>query len=289
MYKKREYMKLNERQSKIVNHQLELLRLREKKQFKFDPDNPFNLELWDNIEKKIPEKALVALEKAFEAGFKFMFEKGNSMINKTGNFPELKRKGLSNVRTVRKRLTDESLRAISGSVNKKTMNAKTLSTVEGAALGIFGIGLPDIPVFLGVLFKAIYEIACCYGFDYDTDEERAYALAIMRLAAAPDDEKDEYSQACDELSDLIDTGRCPDDIVNDDVVKETSDLMSTAMLVAKFIQGITIVGSIGAAFNYSWMKKISAIADIKYKERFFRELMNPNSRFDTNDLMPPKE
>ena len=108
-------------------------------------------------------------------------------------------------------------------------------------------------------------------------------MSLMRLAAAPDDEKGEYSRACDELAELIDSENAPDDIISSEVIKETSDMMSTAMLVAKFIQGITIAGAVGAAFNYSWMKKISTVADIKYKERFFKELMNPDSRFDKID------
>lgn len=282
-------MKLNERQEKIVLHQLELLRLQEKQLFKSDPGNPFNLEIWDTIEEKIPEKAMSALETAFEKGFVFIFDKGNGMIEKAGNFAELKRVGKKNARSIREKFSLETFQKIENNVKKKRTSAKTLSTVEGAALGVFGIGLPDIPVFLGVLFKAIYETAACYGYDYDSPQERAYALCLLQLAAAPDEEKEEYSKACDEIARLIDRGQCPDTVVTEEMIKETSDMMSMAMLVAKFIQGFTILGSIGAAFNYSWMKKISTVAGIKYKERFLRDLADPESTWDEEDepLLPP--
>ena len=43
-------------------------------------------------------------------------------------------------------------------------------------MGFFGLGLPDIPLFLGVLLKSIYEVALSYGYTYDTQEEQIFIL-----------------------------------------------------------------------------------------------------------------
>ncbi|QRV21485.1 EcsC family protein [Lacrimispora saccharolytica] len=39
----------------------------------------------------------------------------------------------------------------------------SISVIEGGVLGAFGIGLPDIPLFLALVLKSVYEIALSYG------------------------------------------------------------------------------------------------------------------------------
>ena len=38
-------------------------------------------------------------------------------------------------------------------------------------MGVLGIGLPDIPVFTGMILKNIYETALQYGYSYESREE----------------------------------------------------------------------------------------------------------------------
>ena len=38
-------------------------------------------------------------------------------------------------------------------------------------MGALGVGIPDIPVFTGVILKSIYEVAMSYGFEYESDFE----------------------------------------------------------------------------------------------------------------------
>ena len=59
---------------------------------------------------------------------------------------------------VDKNLTKKNIKKVDGSANAKIIFNKTISIVEGSALGILGIGLPDIPIFIGFLLKNIYEI-----------------------------------------------------------------------------------------------------------------------------------
>ena len=57
-----------------------------------------------------------------------------------------------------------------------------LGEVEGVGMGFFGLGLPDIPLFLGVLLKSIYEVALSYGYTYDTQEEQIFILKLIETA-----------------------------------------------------------------------------------------------------------
>jgi hypothetical protein len=51
-------------------------------------------------------------------------------------------------------------------------------------------------------------------------------------------------------------------------MKETSKALSEALLTAKFIQGIPIVGVVGGAVNYSTVNRVAKFARIKYKKRY---------------------
>ena len=63
-----------------------------------------------------------------------------------------------------------------------------VSAVEGVGMGILGMGIPDIPLFLGVLFRVFYEIALSYGFSDDTDEEQIFILKLIQTAVSHDRE-----------------------------------------------------------------------------------------------------
>lgn len=95
--------------------------------------------------KKIPDTA-------FAKAFTLIFEKGTGVIEKT---------------------------------SKKSKGAGTknllLSGVSGVGMGVLGIGLPDIPVFTGMILKSIYETALHYGCGYDTKEDRRIMMRQTRL------------------------------------------------------------------------------------------------------------
>lgn len=61
--------------------------------------------------------------------------------------------------------------------------------LEGVGLGILGIGLPDIPLFLGALLRGFYQIALSYGVDVRQDEEQIYLLLLLACAAVPQQEQ----------------------------------------------------------------------------------------------------
>ena len=49
-------------------------------------------------------------------------------------------------------------------------------------MGVLGIGLPDIPVFTGMILKNIYETALHYGYSYESREEKYFILLLIQGA-----------------------------------------------------------------------------------------------------------
>ena len=149
--------------------------------------------------------------------------------------------------------------------NKSNRVNIAVTAVEGAGLGLLGIGLPDIPIFLAVILKGIYETALHYGYDYNDKREQIYILRLMRGAMA------EQEQQCDELvektAEDIEKGiAVPYDFKQE--VKKTAETLSNAMLIAKFIQGIPLVGVTGSGYNVMVYTKILKYCHRKYKKRY---------------------
>ena len=53
---------------------------------------------------------------------------------------------------------------------------------RGAVLGLLGIGLPDIPIFLAALLRSLYTQALHFGVDYGKAEEQVFLLELLALS-----------------------------------------------------------------------------------------------------------
>ncbi|NLX62767.1 MAG: EcsC family protein [Tissierellia bacterium] len=219
------------------------------------------------IQDKIPGKLKDTLEDAFYIGFKLVFEKGHKYIEKTYDKDKLKLEhDLNNYM-----LEINSNRKNFKSLDKKAKSSKNInsaiSILEGGVLGVLGIGLPDIPLFISIVIKTIYEIALSYGYDYNKDEEKAYILLLISTSLSKGDRKKELNEKVDILARQIDKGNNIEiDLQN--YIKIASCTLSNAMLTAKFIQGIPIVGAVGGLVNYSIIRKIGNYSSLKYKKRY---------------------
>lgn len=225
------------------------------------------------IRSKIPAKLLSTLESAFQKGFAYIFDKGTSLIEKSGNLTGVREEAADHYALLSRGITKERLKNFDISAGNRSWTNKGLTTLEGAALGVFGIGLPAIPVFLGVLFKTVYEISASYGFDYKSPAERAYILALIRVAASQGGDRLMESRNCDRLGERIDNGLYDGDGPTPEDIQIASNRLASSTLVAKFVQGITFVGVLGAGFNYYWIHRVSRIALMKYKRRFLTRLL----------------
>lgn len=80
--------------------------------------------------------------------------------------------------------TRKSLRKFKTNANKSGNTNLLLSGVSGIGMGILGIGIPDIPIFTGMILKNIYEIALHYGFDYESETEKYFILQLIEGAVS---------------------------------------------------------------------------------------------------------
>ncbi|MCQ2969386.1 MAG: EcsC family protein [Clostridium sp.] len=261
---------INVKHQKIINKQLKKLSKAEKKLTEHKKDNIIKKKVnpyINKIEDKIPEKLQSTLETAFKKGFQLIFEKGTDIIEKSYNKDKINLDFDVNNYAVDKHLTKKNIKKVDVSANSKIILNKTISIVEGSALGILGIGLPDIPIFIGLLLKSIYEISLSYGFNYENDNEKAYILNIISGAVTKDEVRKKYLDTADQIAFNIDNNLSVSYSL-DALLDETSKNMATSLLTAKFIQGLPIIGVIGGLTNFSAINTISKIAKIKYKKRY---------------------
>lgn len=142
--------------------------------------------------------------------------------------------------------------------------------VEGAALGLLGIGLPDIPVFLAFLLRCVYKTATRYGFSYETPEERAYVLLLLRGALSEGEACQDFSRQADALGRALDHG-WPTDCQLEAEIQETAELLADRLVLTKFVQGLPVVGAAGGAANLPLSRMVSSYCAIKYRKRFLEK------------------
>ena len=139
--------------------------------------------LWKTkLEEKLPDKIMAGLQKAFSKAFSLIFEKGNIIIEKTYDRDSLEkdfqiRDFAVDLKGGRKEIGELKKAAVGGSAINTL-----LTTVEGIGLGVLGIGLPDIVIWVGFLLRGVYETALKYGFDYELPEEKVFILELLEAA-----------------------------------------------------------------------------------------------------------
>ena len=153
--------------------------------------------------------------------------------------------------------------------NSKAFNL-LVSGASGMGLGVLGIGLPDIPLFTGMILKAIYELALSYGFTYDTAGEQCFILRLIRIPFLSGQER---VMADEGLNRMIteSVSLSPDQafagLNKKEEIRLTAEALSHELLYMKFLQGIPIAGVIGGMYDAVYMKKITDYAEMKYKRR----------------------
>ncbi|MDV4151068.1 EcsC family protein [Clostridium sp. AL.422] len=255
---KKEINKLIKKENKIVN--------KKRNNFIKDKLTPIS----EKIEGKIPDKLRVTLENAFYNAFKIVFKNGSKYIEKLYNKEELKLDHDINDYSLNKRMTKKSLKLIDYQGKKSNLINSTISTIEGIGLGALGIGIPDIPLFIAMILKTIYEIALSYGFNYEKESEKIYILNLINVSLTDEEEKIFYNEKLNEIERKITLGMELENVLEDEI-KETSKVLSNNMLIAKFVQGLPIVGVIGGITNYQFITKVSKYARIKYKKRYLNK------------------
>lgn len=226
----------------------------------------------EKLEQKIPVKIYDNLRAAFCKAFSVVFEQGTGIIEKTIRKDQLEKDyEIQNyaigIKGTRKEL--KQLRKKAGSSGVRDM---AVTAAEGIGLGVLGIGLPDIVVFTGFILRGIYETALQYGFTYDAPEEK---LLILKMMEASLSRGEEWVRVNAEVDRLL-AKEWHGDHAEDDVtqqIRRTADVFALDMLLAKFIQGLPLIGIVGGAGNPVYYGKVIRYAQLKYHKRYLRERM----------------
>lgn len=224
------------------------------------------------LEQKVPKGLQQKLDTAFEKAFGFVFDKGTGVIDKTYNKTKAQEKFfLNNIQASKSRPKRKALKAVSKEAGRAGNLNLAVSSAAGVGLGVLGIGIPDIVLFVSLMLKSIYQICTSYGIDYKCEREKKFILLVIRGAVATGDE---YAQIDREIDYYIRHGEFTS---SDDfycAVKNCSACLSKELLYMKFLQGIPLVGAVGGAYDYVYMKKINTYARIKYHKRYLYSKMH---------------
>ncbi len=213
--------------------------------------------------ERVPLKVRGLLEAAFEKAFWMVFSRGTGVIEKTFDREEAKLRFEAADYIVNRRPVKKALRQVEKGAKKDNLINTAATAACGAGMGLLGLGLPDIPLTVGMMLKGIYETALGYGADYESQWERIYILRLIRAALCREEERQRWNG---ELEDM-ETGGNTDRSLEEEI-KITSKVLADALLVEKFIQGLPVVGAVGGAVNFCIYRKTAAWAAVKYKKRY---------------------
>lgn len=224
--------------------------------------------LMDKVENKIPEDLKSKLEGAFYKAFNIVFEKGRGVIDKTYD-----KKSMNMDFRAYKSIIDkdsEALIHLRKRLDRSLKKDIALTAVEGTGLGILGIGLPDIPIFIGVILRSIYKIGATYGYDCSDENEKCYILKLITGAMNRGESRERTDIQIKRMEYLIDNNIYEGDL--DREMKRTAGVLANELLTYKFVQGLTFVGVIGGYTNVKVFKRIITYAHLKYERRCLERL-----------------
>ena len=290
MHDGREFDKIAQRevlqlQSKHIEKEWQQL-LRAEQSFLSRNMSPRSVGWQEKIAKFVPDKLENTLNTAFYKALDLIFDKGTGIIEKTSQKDKKAQNYKINAYAADVRNTRWSLRAFGREAAASKNFNMAVSTLEGVGMGILGMGIPDIPLFIAVLLKSIYEIALSYGFSYDSEQEQIFILKLIEIALSHDSalaegnmelnlwmqgKKSEVVVTEDGERQEVEveqaTARCLE-ISRSEQIKRTSDALAQELLYLKFVQGLPVVGVVGGLSDMVYQKKISDYAAMKYKRRF---------------------
>ena len=219
------------------------------------------------LEARVPEKVRTNLEKAFCKAFSVVFQHGNSLIEKTYNKEELQKDHEIQAYAVQIKGNRKELRRMRKNAGAANLRNMALTTVEGAGLGLLGIGLPDIVIFTGMLMKGVYEAALHYGFDYDSPQERLFILEMMEASLSRGEERVHMNHEVDTMCAALPLAEEAKNLLQEQIDR-TAKAFAVDMLLLKFVQGLPVVGVLGGAGNPVYYRRIMKYVQLKYRKRY---------------------
>jgi hypothetical protein len=218
-----------------------------------------------DLEKKVPGKVISNLQVVFRKAFEIIFDKGTPLIEKTYKKEEIQKGFLVHDFAIDLEMSPKDLLALKASSELNNLISLSASAVEGISLGALGIGLPDIVLFISLILRGCYETALEHGFDYDSPAEKYFILTVLEGSMLKGDPWDTCNDLVDSMMDRLSAPSEEDFKLQ---LGHTSDAFAVDMLLAKFIQGIPVVGVIGGLTNPVYYRKILKYVKLKYRKRY---------------------
>lgn len=218
--------------------------------------------------KNIPEKVLDTLEEVFYRSLKMMLEKGTNGLERTIGREEKEARWEENIQHAQILRDTSSLRNLSREATKDSARNFLLSGITGVGLGIVGVGIPDVAVYSAMLIREVYSHALNYGYHYDTDEEKYFALLLIRGAFLSGPALAEVNEKANQF---MKKGEIPE---NTDLLHEiqiTSKTVSNEISSCKVVQGLPLVGAVGGVYDAVYMARLAEYADVKYRRRMLND------------------
>jgi len=221
------------------------------------------------IEEKIPDKVMAGLQKAFTKAFYLIFEKGSVLIEKTYNKDSIEKEFQIKDFAVDLKGGRKEIRHMKMDAAGANAVSTLVTMAEGIGLGVLGIGIPDIALWVSILLRGVYETAMKYGFDYETPEEKIFILEMLEAAMLTGEEWNAVNASIDSYIEQ-DAHHIPSDENLERQIEKTANAFATDMLVTKFIQGLPVVGILGGATNPVYYNKVMSYVQLKYRKRYLR-------------------
>ena len=246
--------------------------------------------LWEKrLSSLIPEGLSQKLEAAFEKAFRAVLTGGTGLIEKTYSRERLELEYQARDYKTGLIPTRKHIRENSRIARRQRTVSTVAAGVEGAGLGLLGIGIPDIPLFLAALFRNLYKLCLHYGIDYERPEEKELLLEMIALSLYQGEDFQErdaalnrrlYGMAVKDWKKKEKPGKEGDTEtdgekqgISSDAVREAARALSGELLYLKFLQGIAIVGVIGGACGSIYMSRISKYVSLKLERRYLLRLI----------------
>ena len=219
------------------------------------------------LERKIgemaPEALVETLHSAFCKAFEVVFEKGTGPILKAAGIEDKRLDYAKNACAVTIKEDKKTLRAFSKAAGKAGAGNVLLSGAAGIGLGAFGVMLPDVPLLTAMLLKSVYETGESYG--YRAENERIYALRLINAALTDGPALRKKSAFLDRYAQ---EGTWGGPVTEKEEIARAARALSEAVLYAKVVQNVPVVGAIGGAANGVVLGRVQKYAGIKYQKRF---------------------
>ena len=222
------------------------------------------------LESKIPPKVYSGLESAFCKGFSVVFNQGSSIIEKGCNKENAKTDFAVKDYAVQVKGGRRELKQLQKGASQSNLRNLAITAAEGVGLGVLGIGMPDIVLFIGMLLKGIYETALSYGYGYESIDDR---YLILKMMAASLSTGEDWRCLNKEVDDLLAIETVITEEQFQEQLKATASVFAMDMLLLKFIQGLPVVGIIGGAANPAYYNKVMKYVQLKYRKRYLMKIV----------------